>query len=88
MLNSLYRDPKWASLSSVKQHEVHLFPQDIYGWDSASPRWILGALWMAKKTWPDRLADLDIPRTVMAFYTQMYGLDPEIIADRLMPDTL
>ncbi len=88
VLNSLYRDPKWASLSSVKQHEVHLFPQDIYGWDSASPRWILGALWMAKKTWPDRLADLDIPRTVMAFYTQMYGLDPEIIADRLMPDTL
>jgi iron complex transport system substrate-binding protein len=72
----------------VKQHELHLFPQDIFGWDSASPRWILGALWMAKKTYPDRFTDLDIPRTVTAFYTQMYGLDPETIATRLMPDTL
>jgi iron complex transport system substrate-binding protein len=88
VLDSLYQDPKWASLSAVKQHELHLFPQDIFGWDSASPRWILGALWMAKKTYPDRFTDLDIPRTVTAFYTQMYGLDPETITARLMPDTL
>ena len=88
VLDSLYRDPKWASLSAVKQHELHLFPQDIFGWDSASPRWILGALWMAKQTYPDKFADLDIPGTVMAFYTQLYGLDPETIAAHLMPDTL
>jgi iron complex transport system substrate-binding protein len=88
VLDSLYQDPKWASLSAVKQHELHLFPQDIFGWDSASPRWILGALWMAKQTYPDKFTDLDIPRTVTAFYTQMYGLDPETIATRLMPDTL
>ncbi|EMS77933.1 ABC transporter substrate-binding protein [Desulfotignum phosphitoxidans] len=88
VLDSLYQDPKWASLSAVKQHELHLFPQDIFGWDSASPRWILGALWMAKKTYPDRFTDLDMSRTVTAFYTQMYGLDPETIATRLMPDTL
>ena len=88
VLNSLYQDPKWASLSAVKHRELHLFPQDIFGWDSASPRWILGALWMAKQTYPDKFADLDIPGTVMAFYTQMYGLNPETIATRLMPDTL
>jgi iron complex transport system substrate-binding protein len=72
----------------VKQTELHLFPQDIYSWDSASPRWILGALWMAKQTYPDKFVDLDIRRTVMAFYTQMYSLEPEAITDRLMPDTL
>jgi iron complex transport system substrate-binding protein len=88
VLDSLYQDPKWATLSAVKQNELHLFPQDIYSWDSASPRWILGALWMARKTYPDKFADLDIPRTVMAFYTQMYGLDPEIIAAHLMPDRM
>ena len=88
VLDSLYQDPKWASLSAVKHRELHLFPQDIFGWDSASPRWILGALWMAKQTYPDRFADLDIPRIVRAFYTQMYGLDPETIAAHLMPDTL
>jgi iron complex transport system substrate-binding protein len=88
VLDSLYQDPKWASLSTVKQHELHLFPQDIFGWDSASPRWILGALWMAKQTYPDKFADLDMPQTVTAFYTQLYGLDPETIATRLIPDTL
>jgi iron complex transport system substrate-binding protein len=88
VLESLYQDPKWASLAAVKQHQMHLFPQDIFGWDSASPRWILGALWMAKQTYPDKFADLDISGTVMAFYTQMYGLDPETITARLMPDNL
>jgi iron complex transport system substrate-binding protein len=88
VLESLYQDPKWSSLSAVKQHELHLFPQDIFGWDSASPRWILGALWMAKQTYPDKFADLDIPGTVTAFYTQMYGLDPETIAARVMPENL
>jgi len=88
VLDSLYQDPKWAFLSAVKHRELHLFPQDIFGWDSASPRWILGTLWMAKQTYPDKFADLDIPRTVMAFYTQMYGLDPETIEDYLMPDNL
>ncbi|MDT8380233.1 MAG: ABC transporter substrate-binding protein [Desulfotignum sp.] len=88
VLDSLYQDPKWAFLSAVKQHELHLFPQDIFGWDSASPRWILGALWMAKKTWPDKFADLDMSQTVIEFYTQMYGLDPETIAAHLMPENL
>jgi iron complex transport system substrate-binding protein len=88
VLDSLYRDPKWATLAAVKQHELHLFPQDIFGWDSASPRWILGALWMAKKSYPEKFADLDIPGSVTAFYTRMYGLDPETITARLMPDTL
>jgi iron complex transport system substrate-binding protein len=72
----------------VAQNDLHLFPQDIYSWDSASPRWILGALWMAKQTYPDKFADLNMSRTVMAFYTRMYGLDPETITARLMPDIL
>lgn len=88
ILESLDQDPKWAKLTAVKQNELYLFPQDIYSWDSASPRWILGALWMAKQTYPDKFADLDMPQTVTAFYTQLYGLDPETIAARLMPDTL
>ena len=88
VLDSLYKDPKWATLAAVKQHALHLFPQDIFGWDSASPRWILGALWMAKKTYPEKFADLDMSRTVMAFYTRMYGLDPETITAFLMPDNL
>jgi iron complex transport system substrate-binding protein len=88
VLDSLYQDPKWATLAAVKQHELHLFPQDIFGWDSASPRWILGALWMAKKSYPEKFTDLDMSRTVTAFYTRMYGLDPETITARLMPDNL
>jgi iron complex transport system substrate-binding protein len=43
---------------------------------------------MAKQTYPDRFADLDMSRTVTAFYSQMYGLTPKTIAARLMPDTL
>lgn len=86
VLKTLYQDPKWAKLTAVKQNELHLFPQDIFGWDSASPRWILGALWMAKKTYPEKFKALDIPQAVMEFFTLVYGLDRKTIAARLMPD--
>ncbi|MCF8139107.1 MAG: ABC transporter substrate-binding protein [Desulfotignum sp.] len=86
VLKTLYQDPKWAKLTAVKKKELHLFPQDIFGWDSASPRWILGALWMAKKTYPKKFETLDMSRTVMEFFTLLYGLDRETIAGHLMPD--
>lgn len=86
VLKTLYQDPKWAKLTALKQNELHLFPQDIFGWDSATPRWILGTLWMAKKTYPERFKALEISQTVMEFFTLLYGLDRKTIATRLMPD--
>lgn len=86
VIDTLYQDPKWAKLTAVKQNELHLFPRDIYSWDSASPRWILGVLWMAKKTYPETFETLDISQTVMEFFTLLYRLDRKTIAARLMPD--
>jgi iron complex transport system substrate-binding protein len=54
IVKGLYGDSKWRKLKAVQKKDLHLFPQDIYGWDSGTPRWILGALWMAKMTYPDR----------------------------------
>ncbi len=88
VLQSLYGDPKWRALKAAEHSRLHLFPQDIYGWDSASPRWILGALWMAKMNYPKRFADLDIRRAVQTFYQILYRLDDTIIRTRLIPETI
>ena len=97
VVKGLYGDSKWRMLKAVQKKDLHLFPQDIYGWDSASPRWILGALWMAKMTYPDRFGPntsdpaasgreiLDMNQTVKEFYRVLYGLDEAIIEKHLMP---
>jgi iron complex transport system substrate-binding protein len=97
VVKGLYGDSKWSRLKAVQKKDLHLFPQDIYGWDSATPRWILGALWMAKMTYPDRFGPnasgqdasgqevLDMRQTVKEFYRVLYGLDEAVIEKQLMP---
>ena len=84
VIKGLYEDSKWSRLKAVQKKDLHLFPQDIYGWDSASPRWILGALWMAKMTYPGQEI-LDMNQTVKEFYRVLYGLDDATIEKHLMP---
>ena len=87
VIKGLYEDSKWSRLKALQTKELHLFPQDIYGWDSATPRWILGALWMAKMTYPEKFNKevLDINQTVKEFFKILYRLDKATIDQHLMP---
>lgn len=87
VMDALYRDPGWKLLDAVQKKNLFLFPRDIYGWDSATPRWILGALWMAKMNYPEILDDtvLDMDRAVVEFFNTLYRLDEAVVKTRLLP---
>ncbi|MFA5906362.1 MAG: ABC transporter substrate-binding protein [Desulfobacula sp.] len=87
VVKSFYEDSKWSRLKALQKKELHLFPQDIFGWDSATPRWILGTLWMAKMTYPDKFTKevLDMNQTVKEFFKTLYRFDEATIEQHLMP---
>jgi len=87
VVQSLYQDHKWIKLAALQQNNLFLFPKDIFGWDSATPRWILGALWMAKKTYPEKFGNdrLDMEKSVVEFFRLLYGLDDATIVKHLIP---
>lgn len=89
VLESLYRDGKWQQLKAVQNRELYLFPQDIYGWDSLTPRWILGALWMTRMTCPQAFGPDERPLDdlVTEFYQTLYFMDDASIKAHILPET-
>jgi iron complex transport system substrate-binding protein len=85
VLASLKADPSWRLLKAVKTGELIVFPSDIFGWDSPDPRWLLGLLWLAKNTHPERFHDLDMEEEVVQFFQQLYGLERALIETKIMP---
>jgi iron complex transport system substrate-binding protein len=82
---ALETDPRWSELRAVRQHQLHAFPSDIYGWDSPDPRWILGMSWLATRIAPERFRDLDMKEEVRRFFGTLYGMDAGTIETRIMP---
>ena len=84
-VNALAGDSAWQRLRAVANGRLHLFPADIYGWDTPDPRWILGMLWMATKIHPQRFAHVRMKQEVYAFFNQLYGLEKETVDTRMLP---
>ena len=40
-------------LKTTKNGSVYAYPSDMWEWDSADPRWILGTTWLATKIHSD-----------------------------------
>ncbi len=85
VLHSLQKDSKWQRLKAVVANELYLFPEDVFGWDSADPRWILGVMWLATKIHPERFAAINMEREVRCFFETLYGMKPTTIQSELMP---
>lgn len=87
VIRTLYKDKKWQQLKAMKQNDIHLFPKDIFGWDTPSPRWILGALWMAKVSFPDKFppGELNMGSTIMEFFKRLYHLKEPFIRRHIIP---
>jgi len=88
VIRTLYKDAKWQQLKAMKQKDIHLFPKDIFGWDTPSPRWILGALWMAKVSFPDKFSsqELNMGSTIMEFFKRLYHLEEPFIRRHIIPE--
>ncbi len=84
-VESLKQNPNWMALDAVQQGEIYGFPGDFWSWDQPDPRWILGLTWITTKMYPELTTDIDVRQEVMDFYTQMYGLAPEVIEAEILP---
>jgi iron complex transport system substrate-binding protein len=61
------------------------FPSDFHSWDQADSRWILGLEWLASRLHPELFTGLDMRSELNAFYGQLYGVSPAVIAQQVLP---
>jgi iron complex transport system substrate-binding protein len=85
LVEELKADLKWQAMRAVKDGELYAFPADLYGWDLADPRWILGMTWTATVLHPDRFKDVDLTQEIYDFYAQMYGMDKAAVEASVLP---
>lgn len=64
---ALLKRPGWSSLTAVKEKRVYLLHNDIFG----GPENFIGIAYLAKWSYPDRLADLD-PAALHQTYLDEY----------------
>jgi iron complex transport system substrate-binding protein len=76
----------WSDLKAVQDGQLFAFPFDFYSWDQPDTRWILGLQWLATKIQPELMTNLDILDEVNSFYSQLYGLDQDVINAEVMPE--
>jgi len=68
-------DPRWSSLAAVKNHQVFTEPPPHFASLKKPISSCLGTLWLAKKLYPERFADIDIAKEAESFVKRFYGLD-------------
>jgi len=68
-------DPRLSTLQAVKNKHVYAVPTGALAWSHPSPERALGILWMAKRFYPDRFADVDMMQEAHAFYLRFFGKD-------------
>jgi iron complex transport system substrate-binding protein len=81
----LKADPQWAALSAVKNNKLYAFATDVYSWDEADARWILGLTWMAGKLHPELFPGLDLKAEAQTFYKTLYGMDEAAFTAKIVP---
>jgi len=74
VVDEIKNGPAWQPVDAVKNGKIYITPEYVKPWGYPLPEALaLGELWMAKKLYPDRFADIDMQKTVDAYYTQFYG---------------
>ncbi|OQB27013.1 MAG: Fe(3+)-citrate-binding protein YfmC precursor [Chloroflexi bacterium ADurb.Bin180] len=80
----LKEDPLWSKLKAVQNNELYAFPADLYGWDNADPRWILGVNWLATRMYPERFSDIDMNAEIYQLFG-LFGMDKAAVDEHIMP---
>jgi iron complex transport system substrate-binding protein len=64
----------WQAIEAVRTGRVYITPEYVKPWGYPLPEALaLGELWMARKLYPDRFADIDMPAAADRFYRRFYG---------------
>ena len=73
VLDEIKRAPAWQPIEAVKAGRVYLMPEYAKAWGYPMPEAMaLGELWMAKKLYPERFADIDMQAEADAYYRRFY----------------
>lgn len=79
MPNDLYTNAiaahDWSEVKAVKDQQVYKMPLGIYRSYTPSADTPLTLLWMAKKIYPERFADIDLNKEVKDWYKDVFGVD-------------
>ncbi len=71
--NNLKKNRSITNLKAIKNNLLLEAPVGSFWWDRPSPESILGIMWVAKKLYPDELADLDIQKETKYFFKKFYN---------------
>lgn len=64
----------WQHVDAVENKRLYITPEYVKPWGYPLPEALaLGELWMAKKLYPERFADIDMQKQADAYYQQFYG---------------
>lgn len=73
VVEEIKRAPAWQPVAAVKAGRVFLMPEYAKAWGYPMPEAMaLGELWMAKKLYPERFADIDMQAEADAYYRRFY----------------
>lgn len=77
LVGQILSDPQWANIAAVKDKRVALMPEYAKAWGYPQPEALaLGELWMAKKLYPERFADIDVDAMARDYYKTFYRAEP------------
>ena len=82
---SLKEDAQWKTLRAVQDGKLLGFPKDLYSWDQADTRWVLGLQWLATVLHPERLKPENLMPAVREFYQFAYGIDSATFEAQIKP---
>ncbi len=74
--SDVYGDPKWKSITAVKNRAVFKQPIGVFIWDRPTAESaVLHPLWLAKTAYPERFKDIDMIAEVKTFYREIMSFD-------------
>ncbi|EPA6637672.1 TPA: ABC transporter substrate-binding protein [Serratia marcescens] len=73
VVKQILTSPQWQPIDAVKNKRVYLMPEYAKAWGYPMPEAMaLGELWMAKKLYPQRFADIHLQQRVDTYYQRYY----------------
>lgn len=73
VVEEIKRAPAWQPIEAVKAGRLYRMPEYAKAWGYPMPEAMaLGELWMAKKLYPERFADIDMQAEADAYYRRFY----------------
>jgi iron complex transport system substrate-binding protein len=60
-------------ISAISRNHVFRCPSSLAPWDFPSPLAVLATLWVAKKAYPEKFADIDMTVQADAFHHHLFG---------------